>query len=386
MELIERHYPQRPTVVEINLKALRDNYEIIRRAAGECTRFLAVVKANAYGHGAVEISRELERLGVDFLGVAILEEAIQLRKEGIKARILVLGGLFDGQEGAIFDYDLTPVIFSLSTARRIGKEARSRGTKGKVHVKIDTGMGRIGIRPAEAGNFFASLKEIDAIEVEGAVTHFSSADSPSCSSGKEYTDLQIERFTNTIKEAKSMGFDIPLRHAANSAAIFNFPEGLFNMVRPGIMLYGAYPSPSFKKIEGLRGVMTLKTKIVEAKDVEKGFRVSYGGTYVAPGKRRIAVIPIGYADGYIRALSNRVAVTVKGQRSPVVGRVCMDMTMIDVTGIDGAEKGEDVYLFGGCGENLITVDEVADKAGTISYEILCGISQRVPRVYAGGEE
>lgn len=374
-------YPTRPTVCEINLQALKDNFRLIRKQIGKKRDFLAVVKADAYGHGAVEISKTLEELGVDMLGVAILEEALQLRKEGINTPILILGGILEGQEKAILSHELTPVIFSIATAKRINEEASKKGIKIKVHIKIDTGMGRIGLQPQEVKHFFTALKKMEAIEVEGLLTHFASADFLSGSPQEIFSKKQIETFKATINDIEEMGFNLPIKHAANSAAIFNLSDGCFNMVRPGIMLYGCYPGQSFKEMVSLKGVMSLKTEIIDLKEVEKGFTVSYGGTYIAPDKRKIAVLPIGYADGYKRELSGKGEVTIKGERVPVIGRICMDMTMIDVTNINNVQVGDTVYLFGGEGDNPITVDEIADKAGTIAYEILCGISQRVPKFY-----
>ncbi len=375
-------YPQRPTLCEIDLQALRNNYCLIKEKAGKERKILAIVKADAYGHGAVEVSKTLETVGVDALGVAILEEALRLRERGIKSPIIILGGITKGQEKALLAADLTAVIFSLSSAERISAEAQRQGKSIKIHIKIDTGMGRLGIQPEEVTAFFMALKQMQGLEVEGILTHFASADFPKNSPQGLYTAQQLRKFETAVKKAEACGFDIPLRHCANSAALFTLPEGLFNMVRPGIMLYGSYPSSSFERMTDLKGVMSLKTKIIDLKEVEKGFRVSYGSTYVAPGRRRIAVLPIGYADGYKRALSGRSEVTVRGQRAAVIGRICMDMTMVDVTGIEGVSVGDTVYLFGGAAKNRVTVDELASIADTIPYELLCGIGQRVPRVYA----
>ena len=374
-------YPKRPTVCEINLQALQDNYTLIKNRAGKDRKILAVIKADAYGHGAVEVSKTLEVMGVDALGVAILEEALRLRESGTTSPILILGGIAEGQEKAIISHDLTPIIFSISTADKINDEAKRQGLITKVHVKIDTGMGRLGIQRDDIKAFFESLRNMPNIEVEGVLTHFASADFPSNSPEGDFTRRQTSEFERAIIEIENMGFNIPIKHAANSAAIFNHAEGLFNMVRPGIMLYGGYPTPAFKKIGDLKEVMSFKTKIIDLKDVKKGFRVSYGSTYIAPGKRKIAVLPVGYADGYRRELSGKGEVLIRGQRAPVIGRICMDMTMVDVTGVEDVSLGDDVLLFGGEGKRHVSIEELAEKIGTISYEILCGISQRVPRVY-----
>ncbi|MDH3975459.1 MAG: alanine racemase [Deltaproteobacteria bacterium] len=379
-------YPSRPTVSEVNLAALRNNCKIIRKRTGNKCKLMAIVKADAYGHGAVPVSRALEKEGVDFLGVAILEEAVELRNGGIKAPILILGGLMEGQEGAIFDFDLTPVIFTLDSASRINEEALRRNKTANVHVKIDTGMGRLGINGREVNSFFSALKTMKGLSLEGAATHFSTADCRPGSPEASFTLDQIDKFKKALAQAESLGFHIKLRHASNSAAIFNYDEAFFNMVRPGIMLYGAYPSPDLAKVEGLRGVMSFRTGITEIREIDKGSSVSYGRTFIAERKSRIAVVPVGYADGYRRELSNRGEVLVRGKRAKIAGRVCMDMTMIDVTDIEGVNLGDTVYLFGGEGSNAISVDEVAEITGTIPYEILCGISQRVPRVYIEGED
>jgi len=374
-------YPPRPTVCEIDLAALADNLRVIKRKSGKAGKVLAVVKADAYGHGAVEVSRKLENLGVDFLGVAFLEEAVELRRAAINTPIVILGGLIEGQEKAAIKYDLVPVIFSVSTAINLNREAAAQGVRCKVHVKIDTGMGRVGIRPEDVGSFFGYLKEMSALKVEGIATHLSSADDPGDGDRSLYTSLQIDRFKEAISDAEKAGFDIPLRHAANSAAILNFQESLFNMVRPGIMLYGARPSPSMKGIDDLKPVLTLKTRVMMVKEIDRGDRVSYGGTYKAPSKRKIAILPIGYADGFRRDLSGIGEVLVHGAKAPVIGNICMDMTIIDVTDIDGVQTGDDVVLIGNDKGTVISVDEVAGKLGTIPYEILCGISPRVPRTY-----
>ena len=381
----ETSYPIRPTVCEIDLAAVRNNLSIIRRRAGSACKIMAVVKADAYGHGASPVAKLMATENVDFFAVAMLEEALRLREDGIKTPIIILGGILDGQEGALFDYDLTPLVFSLETMRRIEEEGARRATHRKVHIKIDTGMGRLGIQPEEVDSFFREVSTLKHIELEGVATHFSCADFTPGSKEAAFTDLQVERFKECIAGIKSLGFEIPLIHAANSAAIFNFPDSIFNLVRPGIMLYGSYPSPLVKRISGLKGAMSFKTKIIDLKDVDEGFGVSYGRTFITSTRQRIAVVPVGYADGYRRELSNKGEALVRGKRAGVAGKVCMDMTMLDVTGIKGAQNGDEVYLFGGEGANAISIDEFALAVGTIPYEIMCGISQRVPRVYLDAE-
>lgn len=382
----EPSYPIRPTVCEIDLASVKNNLSIIRRKAGSACKIMAVVKADAYGHGATEVSKLLETENVDFFAVAMLEEALRLRADGIKTPIIILGGILDGQEAALFDYDLTPIVFSLETMRRIEEEGARRAIHRKVHIKIDTGMGRLGIQPEEVKGFFREMSAMQYIELEGVATHFSCADFAPGSKEAAFTELQIDRFRECIAEIKSIGFEIPLIHAANSAAIFNFPGSIFNLVRPGIMLYGSYPSPLVERIDGLKGSMSLKTKIIDLKDVDEGFGVSYGRTFITSARQKIAVVPVGYADGLRRELSNKGEALVRGKRAGVAGKVCMDMTMLDVTGIKGVQNGDEVYLFGGEGEHAISIDEFAETVGTIPYEIMCGISQRVPRTYLNTED
>lgn len=382
----ETSYPIRPTVCEIDLAAIRNNLSIIRRKAGKTCKIMAVVKADAYGHGATEVAKLLEAENVDYFAVAMLEEALRLRADDINRPIIILGGIFEGQEGALFDHNLTPLVFSLEMIRKINEEGVKKGKKGKIHLKIDTGMGRLGVQPEEVNSVFREIGAMKNIEIEGVATHFSCADFTPGSEEAVFTGLQIGRFKGCIAEIKSLGFEIPLLHAANSAAIFNFPDSIFNLVRPGIMLYGSYPSPLVERINGLKGAMSLKTKIIDLKNVDKGFGVSYGRTFITSARQKIAVVPVGYADGYRRELSNMGEVLVRGKRAGIAGKVCMDMTMLDVTGIKGVENGDEVYLFGGKGANAISIDEFAEVVGTIPYEIMCGITQRVPRVYLDTED
>ncbi len=363
----EPSYPIRPTVSEIDLAAVRNNFSIIRRKAGNGCKIMAVVKADAYGHGATRIAKLLETENVDFFAVAMLDEALLLRSDGISTPIIILGGIFDGQEGALFDHDLVPLVFSLETIRKINEEGAKRGKKAKVHLKIDTGMGRLGFQPDEVKDLFGEISAMQNIEIEGVATHFSSADFAPASKEATFTELQIKRFKGCIAEIKSLGYEIPLIHAANSAAIFNFPDSIFNLVRPGIMLYGSYPSPLVERVKGIKGAMSLKTRIIDLKNVDKGFSVSYGRTFITSARQKIAVIPVGYADGYRRELSNKGEALVGGKRARVAGKVCMDMTMLDVTGIKGIQKGDEVYLFGGQEKKSISIDEFAETVGTIPY-------------------
>jgi len=367
----------RPTRAEIDLDALHYNYRKIREKAGD-KKLLAVVKANAYGHGAVEVSRELERLGVDYLGVAILPEGIELRNAGISKPILLLNGIFHGEAEYVLKHNLTPVIFSIDTALEISNEAAKVGKAVPVHVKIDTGMRRLGVLPGGVEQFFGRLKELENIRVEGLLSHFSTADSKD----REFMDEQVCTFSDAVGKIRSLGFSPDHIHIANSAAIVrdDLPDYL-NMVRPGITLYGSYPSIWFRDKIELKPVMTLKSGIIQIKRISKGESVSYARKFIAERDSVIGVIPVGYADGYPRHLSNVGDVIVRGKIAKVAGIVCMDLIMIDITDIPEAVAGDEVVLWGRQGDVEISADELARKAGTISYELFCRVSGRVPRVY-----
>ena len=371
---------QRPTIAEINLDALRYNFNQIRKRIGKEAKILAVVKANAYGHGAVRISLELENVEVDFLGVATCEEGIELRKAHITTPIIILGGFFKGQCNYAKQYDLIPVIYNLESAKELSRWARKSNNKIKIHVKIDTGMGRLGILPSETKIFFQHLMKLNNLEIEGILSHLADNNQEN-HTGLEFTQRQAMLFKQQIEELHKMGIHPHYEHLANSAAIIDKSPGLFNLVRPGIMLYGAYPAKRFKQVIDLKPVMNLKTKVISLKKVSKGTSISYGRTFRCKKESLIAVLPIGYADGYSRFLSNRGEVVIRGKKAPVVGVVCMDMVMVNVSEIPGVSLGDDVILMGSQGSENITAEEIAEKIGTISYEVLCGIGSRVPRVY-----
>ncbi len=371
----------RPTFAEIDLAALRHNYQYITSLAGPGRRILAVVKANAYGHGAVRIARELENCGVDFLGVATCEEAAELRTAGIKSSILLLGGVFPGQEDDVLKYDLIPVIFDLEIARSLHARAAPHGIRLKVHVKLDTGMGRVGILPDDVDAFFNSLKLCSHLQVDGLLSHLAIADD--CQENATvFTRRQIDLFVALVKKVREMGFSPSYVHCANSAALIRKLDPMFNVIRPGIMLYGIGPTPSLA--ENLKPVLSLKSKIMFLKKVPAGYSISYRRTFVAQRDSVIATIPIGYADGYSRHFSNKATVLIRGRRAPVAGVVCMDMTMIDVTDTPSVQLHDEVVLLGAQGGEHITAHELAETAHSIPYEILCGISARVPRHYVNG--
>ncbi len=376
-ESAEAAFPSdRPTIAMIDLDALDHNYrEVVRCSEG--LQVLAVVKAGAYGHGAVEVSKRLLRLGADMLGVALVEEGRELRDAGIHAPILVMGATFPEQAEAIVSLRLTPVVFSLAVARALSEAAHRRRTTINVHVKIDTGMGRIGIAPEEAPEFIAALLKLGSVSVQGLMTHFADADLRD----KQFASRQMDRFEALLNALEAKKIHVPMRHAANSAAVLDFHRAFFTMVRPGLMVYGYNPLEEGAIGADLRQVLSLITRIAFLKEVPAGIPVSYGRTFTTKRESVIATLPIGYADGYCRGLSNKGQALVRGVRVPVVGRVCMDMCMIDVTDVPGVREGDDVVLIGSQGSERITADHIAAVTGTIAYEVLCGISNRVPRIY-----
>jgi len=374
-------YDSRPTFAEIDLAALRHNFQVVRTSIPRQTEILAVVKADAYGHGFMDISRELEHLGVNAFGVAFLAEGIQLRKSGIDKPILLLGGVYPGQERKCIGYNLSTIIFNLDQARSLNRAADKLFRKAQVHLKIDTGMGRLGIPYAEAPAFLKELKTLSNINLEGIVSHFASADELD-EPGQHYTRLQAERFAWVLAEARSAGFLPRYVHIANSAAALLRDIPGCNLVRPGIALYGALPSADFQGKLDLKPVMRLKSRIAMLKWVEADTPISYARRFTTGTRTLIASVPVGYADGYPRALTNRGEALVRGQRARVAGTVCMDWIMLDVTSVKDVAVGDEVVLIGPDGSGTcIHAEELALAAGTIPYEIFCGISKRVPRIY-----
>ena len=371
----------RPTVAEIDLAALRHNYAVIRQAVKAECGILAVVKADAYGHGFMDVALELEKLGVTAFGVAFLAEGIQLRKSGIDRPVLLLGGIYPGQEKKCVGFNLSTAVFDISQAQALDAAAARLYRKARIHVKIDTGMGRLGVPCEEAGLFFRQLGELRNIEVEGILSHFASADELD-QAGREYTAKQAERFRAAVQTAAASGFVPRYLHIANSAAAFGLELSGCNLVRPGIALYGALPSADFAGKMDLRPVMALKSRIAMLKWVEPGTSVSYARRYTAGERTLVASVPVGYADGYRRSLTNKGEALVRGVRVPVIGTVCMDWIMLDVSRVADVTVGDEVVLMGSDqAGNAIRAEELADWAQTISYEFFCGISKRVPRVY-----
>ena len=368
----------RPTIAEIDLNAIRANVKAIRRRIGR-RRIIATVKANAYGHGAVPVSKAVLEAGADVLSVATLEEAIELREAGIQAPILMLGVLTADVIPEVLSVNVIPSICDEKFAAELSRFAAGKGVEVPVHVKIDTGMGRIGVRAEEAPDLVAAIAKLPGLRIEGMFMHFACSDEED----KSFARHQIAEFNKIVSVISRMGIKTPIRHAANSAAIMDLPEATFDAVRPGIMIYGLYPSPAMRSGMALQQAMTLKTKVVFLKRVEPGESVSYGRTFTAKRRSLIATIPIGYADGLNRLLSNRGEALVRGLRAPIVGRVCMDQTMLDVTDIPVASVGDEVVLYGKQGEDMIPIESVAEQIGTISYEVVCAVSSRVPRLYIG---
>ncbi len=372
----------RPTWAEIDLDALAHNFHVIRERVGPHVRVLAAVKANAYGHGAVECSRRLAREGVDWLGVALPEEGVELRDAGIMKPILCLGGSWVGQEDLCIQHSLTPVVYRIELVESLDRAASDAGKTIDIHVKIDTGMGRLGVRCDDLPDFCDALRRFRNVRVDGALTHLASADDQTKG---EYTENQLRRFRGALAMLRDNGFTPTQIHAANSAGLFAFPESRFNLVRPGGTLYGFQRDVLPRDIEkpALRPVMSLYSRIEFLKQVKKGERLGYGGTFETQRDSVIATIPIGYDDGYRRSFSNKSRVIVRDQFAPVVGRVSMDLTIIDVTDVPDVAVDDQVALIGTSDNCSIVAEDLGELAGTISYEITCGISNRVARVYRG---
>lgn len=367
----------RPTHAEVDLGAIAHNVRELKRLTRPETGFMAVVKANGYGHGAVPVAQAALAAGAGWLGVAVVEEGIQLRQAGIAAPILVLGPILPEQAPVAVAQHLRVALFDLELARALSAAARSTGRTARVHLKIDTGMGRVGVRPAEAAALARTVAELPGIEVEGVFTHFASADEPDPGP----TRIQIGRFEEALAAIARAGVQPRIRHACNSAGLMRFPEAHYDLVRAGIALYGLAPDPSLTWPVRLWPAMTLRSRVTMVKSLEPGETVSYGRTWQAAGGERVATVPVGYADGYRRLFSNRFAALIGGRRCPVVGRVCMDQTLFLLPPDLEVEPGDEVVLLGRQGEEAITADDWARELDTINYEVVCLVGQRVPRVY-----
>ncbi|BAF58841.1 alanine racemase [Pelotomaculum thermopropionicum SI] len=368
-----------PVWAEINLRAIAHNIREIRRVTEPGAKVMAVVKANAYGHGAEEVSQTALAGGAEWLGVARVAEGVSLRQAGIEAPVLVLGYTTPEQAADVIRHNLSQTVYTRNAALFLAEAAAREGKRARVHFKVDTGMGRIGwLAGPGAVREILELARLPQLEVEGIFTHFAAADA----ADKRYTLEQFQKFIEMIDELQKNGLEFPLRHAANSAAIMELPGTHLDMVRAGIILYGLYPSDEVdrRRID-LRPAMSLKARVAHVKEVPAGFKVSYGCTYTTGRPGVIATLPLGYADGYSRLLSSKGEALIHGRRAPVVGRVCMDQVMVDVSGIPGVKAGDEAVLIGRQGGETISADEVAAKLGTINYEVTCMVSGRVPRVY-----
>jgi alanine racemase len=362
----------RPTLAEIDLGAVQRNFLRVKDAVGSGVAVWGVVKADAYGHGAVPVARSLEPL-CNALAVSLVEEGMELRAAGIRAPIVVLGAYYGAHHADVLAHRLTPVVYELGDLERFAAAASRRGRRADVHVKIDTGMSRLGFSTAEVPRLLARLGAIAPLRLAGLCTHFASAD---VSDGAATRDA-LARFGACLDAARVAGFEGLVNHAANSAAAVRFPEARLDAVRPGLALYGAMPS-AHVALAGLEPALRLTTRLMSVHDIAPGVTVSYGGLWRASRPSRIATLPVGYADGYPRHVRD-ARVLVRGARVPVVGAVCMDMLMVDVTDVPAASEGDLATLIGADGGEVIGVDDLAHWAGTVSYEILCGISKRVPR-------
>ncbi len=361
----------------IDLDALSWNFRQIKKAVGPRVQILAMVKANAYGHGAPMVSKTLVAGGCDAFGVATFEEAIELRRIGIGTPIVVVAGAYLDQIDGFVKHKLTPAVHDPTTLKLLEETLRSNGAQLPVHLKIDSGMGRLGFLPAQIDSWLPQLKNLKAVKIDGVFSHFSHAESVE----GQYTLKQLQVFKVIIERLQSAGIAPRLIHLANSAATVTLPEARFHMVRPGLILYGVYPSAAMEQQIFLKPVLSWKTRVLQLKRVPAGTSISYGQTFVTERDSTIATLPVGYADGYARLLSNRGAVLIGGKRAPVAGRVCMDLTMADVTDIAGVQPGDEVVLLGRQGDQTISADEMAGWANTISYEVLTSISARVPRIH-----
>lgn len=369
----------RPARLEIDLDHLVNNIQEIKKHVGKDTLIMAIVKANAYGHGAATCGRIFLENGADRLGVSVLSEGVSLRKAGILAPILLLNYTSPNQYRELLEFDLTQTIYNYNDAKLLSDEAVNLGKTAKIHVKIDSGMHRIGFLLDEFSiKTIIDIIKLPNIEVEGIFTHFAKADE----TDKSHTRKQFKEFMWVIDRLDDLNIDIPIKHVANSATIIDLPEYQLDMVRPGIILYGHYPSEFVsKKAIDIKPGMTLKSSISYIKDLEEGEGIGYGQTFITKRKSKIATLPIGYADGYSRMLSGKGYVSINNKLAPIVGTICMDQMMVDITDIDKVDIKDEAILFGYDHENHPKVEELAQELGTINYEILCMIGMRVPRVY-----
>jgi len=376
LNITENPKSLRSTVAEINLGAIATN---VRRIVEHSrpAKVMAVVKADAYGHGAIPVARRLLKNGATHLGVALVEEGVELRHANLEAPILVFGGLFENQIDDFLAHDLQMTLYDLQLAEKISRRALALGRRAHVHVKVDTGMGRVGLAMADAVEAFVKMTRLPGLDTVGLYTHFATSDERD----KSFATTQLQRFRGILAVIQDHGLRPPLVHAANSGAVLDLPGSYFDLVRPGVMMYGYYPSPEITKSIPLEPAMTLRSEIIFVKRVPAGTPISYGRTFTTARPTTIATVPMGYADGLSRRLSNNLEVLVRGQRCPLVGRVCMDQIMIDLGDRLDAGAGEPVVLLGKQDNNEISMAEWCNRFETIPYEATCGISKRVRRTF-----
>jgi len=385
VEIVKRA-ATRPTWADVSLENLRHNFAVVQRHVGRQNTICAVVKADAYGHGATECARALEEEGVRWLGVTSLDEAIPLRDAEIQARIMLMTGFWRGEEEEIVRLGLTPAIWELGQVELLERAAARLGVRHAIHLKVDTGMGRLGVDPEDLPQVCEGLKASSHLTVEGLSTHLASSEILDAPSVAE----QLKRFEEVRRQLRQQGIDPPLVHVANTGAVISRPEALYTMVRPGIALYGYFLpfERAGREVSGsklklpVKPVLTWKTRILSLRDMRANQALGYGGTYVTKAPARIAVLPVGYADGLNRALASRGRVIVREYYAPIVGRISMDLTLVDVTGLPGVSVGDEVVLLGTVDGLSVDAQEHAELANTVVYEILCGISKRVPRRYS----
>jgi len=370
----------RPAFIEVNLEHLSYNIGEIRKIVNPLSKIMAVVKANAYGHGALPIAKRVLASGADYLGVAIISEAIELREGGISEPILIFGWTPPEDLEVLIEYNLIQTIFNLEQAIQLNEMAKRKEKKAQIHIKIDTGMNRIGFKTCSNGlNSLLKVFELSNLEVVGIYTHFAEADNRN----SNFTKTQFADFVRLLDYLETRGIKIPFKHCCNSAGLINYPEMHLNMVRPGIILYGLYPSNELREAIKLKPVMSMKARISHIKNVANGEGIGYGRTLIVNTPRKIATIPLGYADGLSRLLSNKGGVLVKNHIAPIVGNICMDQFMIDITDVSSnVNVGDEILLFGGEGADFnITVDAIAHLTQTINYEIVSRVGSRLPKIY-----
>lgn len=370
------------TWAEVSMEKLAHNYHALRALAPKETKFMGLVKADAYGHGAVPVARKLEQLGADYLGVACLDEAVELRQAGIKTPILILGWTPISYVQELVRHKISQACYDLEYAKALSEEAQKSGGSLTIHIQCDTGMTRLGFlcherNIAQAAQEIAQAVQLPSLKAEGIFTHFSDADG-----SEEYTMRQFDRFLEVIQQVKELGYEFAIRHCANSAATLLYPATYLDMIRPGIVLYGHFPDHSMDPgLCDLLPVLELKSRVATVRTIPAGTCVSYGRTATLQRDSRLAVIPVGYGDGYCRGFSNQITVLFNGKKAPITGRVCMDMCMADVTDLPDVKEGDVAVLYGSDGKGEQPVEAGAQIMNTISYELLCVLTKRIPRIY-----